>query len=71
MTKTEGFIEAVKLSFDKEVIKKLVFSRPRCSEISKVSARLVSHRGRRMLAFEYSLPGNTERWYFVAKNKAK
>lgn len=59
MTKTEGFIEAVKLSFDKEVIKKLVFSRPIYSEISKVSARLVSHRGRRMLAFEYSLPGNT------------
>ena len=59
MTKTEAFIEIVKLSFDSEVIKKLVFSRPKCSEISKVSARLVSHRGRRMLAFEYSLPGNT------------
>ncbi|MBQ7343647.1 MAG: SAM-dependent methyltransferase [Clostridia bacterium] len=59
MTKQESFIEAVKLSFDKEVIKKLVFSRPKESEISKVSARLVLHRGRRMLAFEYSLPGNT------------
>ena len=59
MTKQESFIEAVKLSFDKEVLKKLVFSRPKKSEISKVAARLVSHRGRRMLAFEYSLPGNT------------
>ena len=59
MTKQESFIEAVKLSFDKEVIKKLVFSRPNESEISKVSARLVSHRGRCMLALEYSLPGNT------------
>jgi len=59
MTKQESFIEAVRLSFDKEVIKKLVFSRPKESEISKVSARLVSHRGRCMLAFEYSLPGNT------------
>ena len=59
MTKTDAFIEIVRLSFDKEIIKKLVFSRPRASEISKVSARLVSHRDRRMLAFEYSLPGNT------------
>ena len=59
MTKIDAFIETVKLSFDKEVIKKLVFSRPRSSEISKVSARLVSHRERRMLSFEYSLPGNT------------
>lgn len=59
MTKTELFIEAVKLSFNKDVIKKLVFSRPKSSEIQKVSARLVSHRGRRILAFEYSLPGNT------------
>ena len=59
MTKQEAFIEAVTLSFDKEIIKKLVFSRPRTSEISKVSARLVSHKSRKMLALEYSLPGNT------------
>ena len=59
MTKSEFFIETVKLAFDGAVIKKLVFSRPKSSEISKVSARLVDHRGRRMLAFEYSLPGNT------------
>lgn len=59
MTKTEAFIEAVQLSMEREIVKKLVFSRPKSSEISKVSARLVAHRGRRMLAFEYSLPGNT------------
>ena len=59
MIKIESFIEAVKLCFEKEVIKKLVFSRPKESEIQKVSARLVAHRGRRMLAFEYNLPGNT------------
>ena len=59
MTKTEAFIEAVQLSMEREVIKKLVFSRPKTSEVQKVSARLVAHRGRRMLAFEYSLPGNT------------
>ena len=59
MIKTEAFIEAVTLSMEREIIKKLVFSRPQSSEIQKVSARLVAHRGRRMLAFEYSLPGNT------------
>ena len=59
MTKITSFIEAVTLAFDHEVIKKLVFSRPKTSEIQKVSARLVAHRGRRILAFEYSLPGNT------------
>lgn len=59
MTKAESFIEAVLLAAEKEVLKKLVFSRPRDNEIQKVSARLVAHRGRRMLAFEYNLPGNT------------
>ena len=59
MTKQEAFIETVELSFEREIIKKLVFSRPKESEISKVSARLVLHKGRRILALEYSLPGNT------------
>ena len=59
MTKQEAFIEAVTLSFDKEIIKKLVFSRPKTSEIAKVSARLVAHKSRKMLALEYNLPGNT------------
>jgi hypothetical protein len=59
MTKQETFIETVKLSFEREIIKKLVFSRPKTSEISKVSARLVLHKGRKMLALEYNLPGNT------------
>ena len=59
MTKQTDFIETVELSFDREVIKKLVFSRPKTSEISKVSARLVLHKGRKILALEYSLPGNT------------
>ena len=59
MNKKELFIEAVISSLQGEIIKKLVFSRPRSSEISKVSGRLVAHRGRRILALEYSLPGNT------------
>lgn len=57
--KSREFIEVVLLAFDKDIIKKLVFSRPKTSEIVKVSGRLVAHRGRRILALENSLPGNT------------
>lgn len=53
------FIKLIESSFKKEVLKKLVLSRPKDSEISKISCRLVAHRGRRLLAMEYSLPGNT------------
>ena len=53
------FIEAVCRSFEKEVIKKIIFSRPKSSEITKVSGRLCAHRGRKILALEYSLPGDT------------
>ena len=55
----EKFTQLIKDAFSNEIIKKLVFSRPKSSEVSKVSARLVAHRGKKMLAFEYSLPGNT------------
>ena len=58
MTKLD-FLDLIKLSFEKEVIKKLVFSRPKTGEINKISCRLVAHRGRRMLAMEYFLPGDT------------
>ena len=53
------FISLAKLSAEREVLKKLVFSRPQGSEVEKVSARLVSHRTSRFLSFEYYLPGNT------------
>ena len=53
------FLDLIESSFTKEALKKLVFSRPREGEISKISCRLVAHRGRRLLAMEYSLPGNT------------
>lgn len=46
-------------AFKKEALKKLVFSRPVDSEIKKVTGRLCAHRGKRILALEYSLPGNT------------
>jgi len=59
MKSRADFLSLIKAAFEKEALKKLVFSRPTASEIQKVSARLCAHRGRRILALEYSLPGNT------------
>ena len=53
------FAQAVRLAFQREVIKKLVFSRPNDTEALRASARLCIHRERRLLAVEYALPGNT------------
>lgn len=53
------FIELVEGCFKTETLKRLVLSRPKTSEVSKISCRLVAHRGRRMLAMEFSLPGDT------------
>ena len=46
-------------AFRREALKRLVFSRPASGEVTKISCRLVAHRGQRFLAVEYSLPGNT------------
>ena len=59
MNKTEDFISLIQGAFQKGVIKKLVFSRPKSSDIKRVSGRLAEHKGRRLLALEYSLPENT------------
>lgn len=53
------FLSLIELAFQKEVIKKIVFSRPKSDEINKISCRLCSHRGRRLLVMEFALPGNT------------
>ena len=53
------FISLVRSAAEKEVLKKLVLSRPKASEVAKISARLCAHRQNRVLAMEYSLPGNT------------
>ena len=63
------FLDIVLESFNKEIIKKLVFSRPRDTEVSKASARLCAHRGRRILALEFSLPGNTVSQKNVTENR--
>ena len=59
MANKTDFIDLTVLALKREALKKLVFSRPVDSEIQKVSGRLCAHRGRRILALEYSLPGNT------------
>ena len=53
------FIEIAILSFKKEVLKKMVFSRAKEGAPEKISARLCAHRGQRILAVEFSLPGST------------
>ncbi len=54
------FVALIVSSFGREVLKKLVFSRPIDSESpKKVSGRLCAHRDRRVLALEYSLSDNT------------
>lgn len=58
---TKEFISLAILAFERGVIRKLVFSRPRSSEVTKVSGRICAHRGRNILALEYSLPGDTVR----------
>ncbi|MBQ9071291.1 MAG: SAM-dependent methyltransferase [Clostridia bacterium] len=51
--------ELVLLSFRKETLKKIIFSRPVGNSPEKISARLCAHRGQKFLSAEYSLPGNT------------
>ena len=53
------FPELVLTAFRKEALRRLVFSRPTEGEITKVSGRLCSHRGKRVLALEETLPGDT------------
>lgn len=58
MNKTD-FLSLIELAFKREALKKLVLSRPVDGEVAKISCRLCAHRGKRILAMEYSLPGNT------------
>ena len=51
--------ELIELSFSKEVLKKLVFSKPDKNDVTRITARLCAHRSRRILAVEYALPTST------------
>ncbi len=54
-----GFVELVCSAFRSETVKKITFSKPGSSEVTRISGREVAHRGQRFLRMEYSLPGNT------------
>ena len=57
--RSNEFLRLVETAVSAEALKRLIFSRPKGTEITKISGRLVAHRGRRALALELSLPGNT------------
>ena len=57
--KTNDFLDLAETAFKREVLKKLVLSRPAEGEVKKISSRLCAHRGKRILAMEFSLPGDT------------
>ena len=59
MKNKTDFLAVLESAFKREALKKLILSRPKEGEIKKISCRLCAHRGRRLLAMEYSLPGNT------------
>ncbi len=60
MTQHDIFSELILTAMRREVLKKLVFSKPLTSDVpQKISARLCAHRGRRVLAVERFLSGNT------------
>ncbi len=58
MTRND-FCELIRLAAERGALRKIVFSKPIASETKKVVGRLTEVRGRRTLALEYSLPGDT------------
>ncbi len=55
----DGFASLVCTAVEREALKRLVFSRPVEGEVTKISGRLVAHKGKRLLTLELSLPGST------------
>ena len=58
MTRSD-FTDLIVTAAERGALRKIVFSKPKSSEIKKVSGRLVDMRGRVSLSLEYSLPGDT------------
>ncbi len=67
----EKFAELTVLAMQNESLKKIIFSRPQKSEALKISGRLCAHRGRRIVSFEYSLPGNTVSQKNISEDEIK
>ena len=67
----QDFLEVIERAFSREAMKKLVFSKPKNTEVKKISCRLCAHRGRRILAMEYTLPGDTVSQKNVSEGELK
>lgn len=60
MTEKDTFFELIVTAVRREVLKKLVLSKPlHEGEPKRITARLCAHRGRRVLSMERALEGNT------------
>jgi len=59
MTRSKDFVGLAMLALEKGALRKIVFSKPRSTEVKKACGRVVSIRGRAFVSFEYSLPGDT------------
>ena len=55
----KAFFELVKSAYDTGALKKLIFSRPRTSEVRKITARLTKTKRGVVLSLEYNLPSGT------------
>lgn len=58
-TEIKELLDALLLAFQKEAIRKIVFSRPVATLPEKIVAREVAHRAQRVLVLESALAGNT------------
>lgn len=55
----KDFFELIKSAYDTGALKKLIFSRPRTSEVRKITARLTKTKRGVVLSLEYNLPSGT------------
>lgn len=56
---TRDFFELIKSAYDTGALKKLIFSRPKSSEVKKITARLTKTKRGVVLSLEYNLPSGT------------
>ena len=55
----KDFFALIKSSYDTGALKKLIFSRPKSSEVKKITARLTKTKRGVVLSLEYNLPSGT------------
>ena len=55
----KDFFALIKSAYDTGALKKLIFSRPKASEVKKITARLTKTKRGVVLSLEYNLPSGT------------